>query len=73
MAIAPDLPLPPASRPEARKRALAECARIAIEDALGRARRYRGRELSPVNHALEARRTQEWQQAQRLGQRFRRA
>jgi len=73
MAIAPDLPIPPVSRPQQRARVLAECARLAIEGVQGRPVTHRVGIISPRNRTIDARRVQEWQQAQRLAQRFRRA
>jgi len=72
MAIAPDLPLPGLDRPHERKRVLAECARFAIEGEQGRPMTHRAGTLSPRNRTIEALRAQEWQQAQMLGERFRR-
>lgn len=73
MSIAPDMALPGLNRPHERRRVLAECARLAIEGEQGRRMMHRAGTISARSRTIEALRGAEWQQAQTLGERFKRA
>jgi len=73
MAILPDSPIPGLDRPHGRRRVLAECALLAIESWQGRPRKRRLGTVGARNRTIEAGRAQQWQQAQQVGNRFRRA
>jgi len=73
MALVPNLALPGLDRPHERRRVLAECARLAIEGAQGRPMMHRVGTISARSRTIEATRAHEWQQAQMVAERFRRA